>query len=120
MYFVSQQVTTSPFESSTQPDVGVRHGLIISSNATGSRGDVFVVRTSKPVEIMGYFDRVDDRVTVSLQILYTANQETEGSQDRLRATCRAPARLWLAVIDFQNGEQQSRSGSDKKRRNRLQ
>ena len=27
---------------------------------------------------------------------------------------------WLAVIDFQNGEQQSRSGSDKKRRNRLQ
>ena len=28
---------------------------------------------------MGYFDRVDDRVTVSLQILYTANQETEGS-----------------------------------------
>ena len=38
----------------------------------------------------------------------------------LRATCRAPARLWLAVIDFQNGEQQSRSGSDKKRRNRLQ
>ena len=38
----------------------------------------------------------------------------------LRATCRAPARIWLAVIDFQNGEQQSRSGSDKKRRNRLQ
>ena len=27
---------------------------------------------------------------------------------------------WLAVIDFQNGEQQSRSRSDKKRRNRLQ
>ena len=24
-------------------------------------------------------------------------------------TCRAPARLWLAVIDFQNGEQRSRS-----------
>ena len=66
---------------------------------------------------MGYFDRV----TVSLHILYTANQETEGSKDRLtvhrasvalRATCRAPARIWLAVIDFQNGEQQSRSGSD--------
>ena len=32
---------------------------------------------------MGYVDRVDDRVTVSLHILYTANQETEGSQDRL-------------------------------------
>ena len=54
-----------------------------TSYFTGSRGDVFVVRTSKPVEIMGYFGRVDDRVTVSLQILYTANQETEGSQDRL-------------------------------------
>ena len=32
MYFVSQQVTSSPFESSTQPDVGVRYGL--SNNAT--------------------------------------------------------------------------------------
>ena len=32
---------------------------------------------------MGYFDRVDDRITVSLHILYTTNQETEGSQDRL-------------------------------------
>ena len=78
---------------------------------------------SKTSEKMGYFDRV----TVSLHILYTANQETEGSQDRLTvlrlqlsvalwATLRAPARIWLAVIDFQNGEQQSRSGSDKKRR----
>ena len=38
---------------------------------------------SKTSEIMGYFDRVDDQVTVSLHILYTANQETEGSQDRL-------------------------------------
>ena len=38
----------------------------------------------------------------------------------LLATCRAPARIRLAVIDFQNGEQQSRSGSGKKRRNRLQ
>ena len=36
---------------------------------------------------MGYFDRVDDRVTVSLHILYTANQETEGSQDRLTWSC---------------------------------
>ena len=32
----------------------------------------------------------------------------------------AQARIWRAVIDFQNGEQQSRSGSDKKRRNGLQ
>ena len=36
----------------------------------------------------------------------------------LRATFRAPAKIWLAVIE--NGEQQSRSGSDKKWRNRLQ
>ena len=34
---------------------------------------------SKTSEKMGYFDRA----TVSLHILYTANQETEGSQDRL-------------------------------------
>ena len=34
---------------------------------------------SKTFEKMGYFDRV----TVSLHILLTANQETEGSQDRL-------------------------------------
>jgi len=34
---------------------------------------------SKTSEKMGYFDRV----TVSLHILYTANQETEGSQYRL-------------------------------------
>ena len=48
---------------------------------------------------MGYFDRV----TVSLHILYTANQETEGSQD------------WLMIrYDFQNGEQQrsDRQGQD--------
>ena len=37
---------------------------------------------SKTSEIMGYFDRVDDRVSVSLHILYTASEETEGSQDR--------------------------------------
>ena len=83
----------------------------------------------KTSEKMGYFDRIDDHVKVSLHILYTANQETEGSQDRLmalralvalRATCHAPVRLWLAVIDFQNGKQQSRSGSDKKRTNHLQ
>ena len=54
---------------------------------------------SKTSEKMGYFDRV----TVSLHILYAGNQETEGSQD----------------LQF-TGEQQSLSGSDKKRRNRLQ
>ena len=38
---------------------------------------------SKTSEIMGYFDRINDCITVSLHILYTANQETEGSQERL-------------------------------------
>ena len=55
--------------------------------------------SSKTSEKMGYFDRV----TVSLHILYTANQETEGSQD------------WLMIrYDFQNGEQQrsDRQGQD--------
>ena len=37
---------------------------------------------SKTSEKKGYFDRV----TVSLHILYIANQETEGSQDRLLGT----------------------------------
>ena len=53
-------------------------------------------------------------------VIVSFSQETEGSQDQLRAlsvalqaTCRAPARIWLVVIDFQNGEQQSRSWSDK-------
>ena len=42
--------------------------FFFTTSATGSRGDVFVVRTSKLVETsekMGYFDRV----TVSLHIL---------------------------------------------------
>ena len=38
---------------------------------------------SKTSEKMDYFDHVDDRVTLSLHILYTPNQEAEGSQDRL-------------------------------------
>ena len=45
---------------------------------------------SKTSEIMGYFDRIDDRVTVSLHILYTANQETDGSQDRLTVFIKIP------------------------------
>ena len=55
--------------------------IVISGFVTGSKGDVFVVRTSKPVETsekMGYFDLV---TVSSLHILYTADQETEGSQD---------------------------------------
>ena len=38
--------------------------------------------TSKTSEKVGYFDRV----TVSLHLPYTANQETKGSQDRLTVT----------------------------------
>ena len=38
---------------------------------------------SKTSEIMSYFDRVDDCVTVSIHIRYTTNHETEGSQDQL-------------------------------------
>ena len=48
---------------------------------------------SKTSEKMGYFDRV----TVSLHILQTANQETEGSQDRREYGLRL-LRIWLAVI----------------------
>ena len=53
-----------------------------------------------------------DRVTVSLHILYTASQGTEGSQDRLilydadfllGTSCCAPARIWLADIDLKSG-----------------
>ena len=97
--------------------------------STGSRGDLFVVRTSKPVE------------NLRLSVWEKKSKEREGkggggggegffrsrsaysvlrASVALRATCRAPARIWLAVIDVQNGEQQSRSGSDKKRRNGLQ
>ena len=82
---------------------------------------------SKTSENMADFDRV----TVSLHILCTANQETEGSQDRLTVTRhfmpRSPFgrravrhRGYGLRLLIQNGEQQSRSGSDKKRRNRLQ
>ena len=42
---------------------------------------------SKTSEKMGYFDRV----TVSLHILYTANQETEGSQDRVTSFLGRPS-----------------------------
>ena len=109
-----------------------RHCGEVANKITRSRGDVFVVRTKNPSntsEKMGYFDRV----TVSLPDTFYRPQTKRlrarkiGLQSflllgtsclgrpsvTLRATCRAPARIWLAVIDFQNGEQQSRSGSDK-------
>ena len=53
---------------------------------------------------------------LSFHILRTHTQGPEemGSKTRRKPlkkwfilTCRAPARIWLAVIDFQNGEQQS-------------
>ena len=122
---------------------------------TGSRGDVFVVRTSKPVEnlwsrysfVTHYIYRKPrdwGLARSAYNIKYGKGGNKFGTDFRipetqmeiewnlsfyilgtfalvaLRTTCRAPARIWLAVIDFQNGEQQSRSGSNKKRRNRLQ
>ena len=85
-------------------------------HCTGSRGDVFVVRTSKPVENLwknGLFwsrcsfvthsiDRKPRdwglaRSAYSIKYFYSALRASVA----LRATCRAPARIWLAVIDFQ-------------------
>ena len=60
-------------------------------------------KPSKTSEKMGYFDRV----TVSLHILETANQETEGSLlgtsclGRPSGDVPCARRIWLAVIDFQ-------------------
>ena len=84
---------------------------------TGSRGDVFVVRTSKPVENLrknGLFWSRNSFVTHSIDrkprdwglarsaysikyFFYSALRASVA----LRATCCAPARIWLAVIDFQ-------------------
>ena len=120
-------------------------------DSTGSRGDVFVVRTSKPVENLwknGLFWSRYSFVTHSIDrkprdwgLARSAYSIKYGYKIRpfftrhfvplssfgrrpsvtLRVTFRASARIWLAVIEFQNGEQQSPSGSDKKRRNdRLQ
>ena len=60
---------------------------------------MFVVRAPKPVENLGgkYV------ILIALQFPHTFFFPQTKS---LRAT-------WLAVIDFQNGEQQSRPGSDK-------
>ena len=99
---------------------------------TGSRGDMFVVRTSKPVENLWKNRLFWSRRSRYSFVTHSIWPQTKrprackiGLQNSclgrplvtLRATCRAPARIWLAVIDFQNREQQSRSGSDKKRRN---
>ena len=52
---------------------------------------------SKTSEKMGYFDRV----TVSLHILYTANQETEGSQ--LRSALRVSIVLRATAFGHPSG-----------------
>ena len=70
---------------------------------------------SKTSEKMGYFDRV----TVSLHILYTANQETVGSQDIGWPFGRGAVRQRgygsrLLIFKIANNK------VDKKRRNRLQ
>ena len=49
--------------------------------------------TSKTSEKTGYFARVRVSLVVSLHILYTANQETEGSQDRRSPFGRRAVRL---------------------------
>ena len=115
--------------------------LFLAHLTTGSRGDVFVVRTSKLVENLGkkwvilialqfrctfYIPQTKRLRARKIGLHYKIRKACPffcsalRASVSLRATCCAPARLWLAVIDFQNGEQQSRSGSDKKRRNRLQ
>ena len=57
--------------------------IILSNTCTGSLEEMCLSlehqNPSKTSENMADFDRV----TVSLHILYIANQETEGSQDRL-------------------------------------
>ena len=66
--------------------------------------------------------------TVLLHILYTESQGTEGSQYRVtlydadlfyRALCASDVLCACEDIDIKNGEQQSRSRADRKRRNRL-
>ena len=101
----------------------------IAAPGTGSRGNVFVENPSKTSEKNGLFWSRCGFVTHSIyrkqrdwglaRPAYSIKYGLRASV-ALRATCCAPARLWLAVIDFQNGYQQSRSWSDKKRRNRLQ
>ena len=59
--------------------------LLRSIKSTGSGGVQFVVRTSKPLQnpLKKMQCHFIDRVTVSLHILYTVSQGTEGLQDRL-------------------------------------
>ena len=82
--------------------------------STGSRRDVFVVRTSKHVENLwknGLFWSRYSFVTHSINrkhrdrgLARSAYSIKYTVSSFLRATFRAPARIWLAVIDFQSGE----------------
>ena len=85
----------------------VRELLTEAKDSTGSRGDVVVVRTSKPVQNLwknGLFWSRYSFVTHSIDRKPRdwgfARSATRPSVT-LRVTCRAPARIWLAVIDFQ-------------------
>ena len=75
---------------------------------TWSRGDVFVVRTSKAVENLwknGLFCSLHSFVTHSIDRKprdWGFAVSALPASVAFRATCRAPARIWLAVMDFQN------------------
>ena len=86
-------------------------GIVISGFVTGSRGDAFVVTTSKPVENLWKDGLVWSRYSfVVTHSIYRKPRDWGLARLALRAsvallaTCRTPARIWLAVIDFQNGE----------------
>jgi len=84
--------------------------------STGSRGDVFVVRTSKPVENIWKNGLFWSRYSFVTHSAYRKPRDWGLARSAfsikhdysvlrasvaLRVTCRAPARIWLAVIDFQ-------------------
>ena len=74
----------------------------------GSRGDVFFLEHQNPSKTLEKWV-----ILIALQVCYTfyiPQTKRQGRSVALWATCCVQARLWLAVIDFQNGKQQSRSG----------
>ena len=83
------------------------------STDTGFRGDVFVVRTSKPVENLWKNGLFWSRYSFVTHYIYRKPRDWGLARSAysiirasvaLRATCRALTRIWLAVIYFQNGE----------------
>ena len=78
-------------------------GLFVLS-ITGSRGDVFVVRTSKPVENLWKNGLFWSRYSFVTHSIYRKPRDWGLARQylawvALRVTCCAPARLWLEVID---------------------